>query len=157
MSRPQAVHAGKWLVRLGLAGLFFYAGGLKLLDPNSLAEAIGNYRMLPGLLVAPLALILPVLEVVAAAALLTRSHARGAAVLCALMLAGFAVAMTQSKLRGIDLECGCFGASDDARVSWTKVTVDLALAMLAVWVARPEPAAAASHTHEPAPPLSQRT
>jgi uncharacterized membrane protein YphA (DoxX/SURF4 family) len=142
-AQVQALEAVRWLVRLGLAGVFLYAGGIKLLDPNSLAEAIGNYRMLPGALVGPLALGLPVLEVVVGAALLWPRYTRGAAVLCALMLGAFAVAMAQSKLRGIDLDCGCFGASDAARVSWTKVTLDLTLAMLAVWIARPQPPAPA--------------
>jgi putative oxidoreductase len=145
VSRPQALEAGRWLVRLGLAAVFLYAGGLKLLDPNSLAEAIGNYRMLPPALVGPLALGLPVLEIVAGVALLIPPYTRGAAVLCALMLGAFAVAMAQSKLRGIDLDCGCFGASDEARVSWTKVTVDLLLAMLAVWIARPQSRALHGH------------
>jgi putative oxidoreductase len=137
--RASRSHVLNWVARLGLCALFVYAGGLKLLDPGSLAEAISHYRMLPDGWVGPLALGLPVLEVVAGLALLTPGYVRGAAVLSALMLGAFAVAMGQSKLRGIDLDCGCFGASSEARVSWTKVTLDLLLAMLALWVARSEP------------------
>lgn len=142
--RASRLNAWKWPVRLGLCALFLYAAGLKLLDPGSLAEAISHYRMLPDALVGPLALGLPLLEVVAGLALLTRGYVRGAAVLSALMLGAFALAMAQSKLRGIDLDCGCFGASSEARVSWTKVTLDLALAMLALWLVRSEPQQAAA-------------
>ena len=45
------------------------------------------------------------------------------------------VAMAQAILRGIDLECGCFGRAVADPVSWTKVAFDTGLAMLAGWVA----------------------
>jgi len=125
------------LARIGLAGVFAYAGALKLADPNGFATDIANYRMLPEALVGPLAVGLPVLELVTALGLLWPAYTQGAAALCALMLGGFAIAMAQTKLRGIDLDCGCFGAGADAQVSWTKVALDVALAMLALWLVRP--------------------
>jgi len=130
----------RWLrvpARVSLALMFAYAGALKLADPTGFATDIANYRMLPDALVGPLALGLPVLEVVTALGLLWPAYAQGAAALCALMLGAFAIAMAQTKLRGIDLACGCFGAGADAQVSWSKVALDVALAMLALWLVRP--------------------
>jgi len=75
-----------------------------------------------------------VLEVVTALALLTPSYARGGAVLSALMLALFAAAMAQAKLRGIDLACGCFGG-DSPQVSYGKVALNVGLAILSLWIA----------------------
>ena len=98
------------------------------------------------------------LELVAGLALLVPAYTRGAALLCASLLGTFAIAMAQSKLRGIDLECGCFGAASEARVSWTKVTLDLALAMLAVWLVRPLPKTPPASEHaQPAPTATQRS
>ena len=57
------------LLRLTLAALLGWAGVLKLMDPVSFAESIANYRLLPELAVGPLALGLPVLEIVVAVAL----------------------------------------------------------------------------------------
>lgn len=125
------------LARVGLALVFAYAGALKLTDPTGFATDIANYRMLPDALVGPLAVGLPVLEVVTALGLLWPAYTQGAAALCALMLGGFALAMAQTKLRGIDIDCGCFGAGTDAQVSWSKVALDVALAMLALWLVRP--------------------
>lgn len=141
------------LARLGLAGLFIYAGGLKLLEPAGLAQDISNYRLLPAGLAPLLALGLPVLEVVTGLALLTRSHARGAAVLSALMLALFAAAMAQAKLRGIDLACGCFGADATSQVSWSKVALNVALAILSIWIAW-TPRTPSAQTTTAAPPHS---
>ena len=121
------------LARLGLAALLAYAGGSKLLDPAAFAEDIQNYRALPEAWAGPLALALPVLELVVAAGLLTAGHAGGASLLTGALLLVFAVAMAQAKLRGIDLECGCFGGH--SRVSWWKVGANLGLALLAFLLA----------------------
>jgi putative oxidoreductase len=125
-----------WLIRVGLAALFLWTGAQKLFEPGAFAASIANYRVLPEELVGLAAVSLPVLELVAGAALLWPLYAQGAAWLVAGLLFVFAVAMAQSKLRGIDLDCGCFGAGQASQVSWLKVTVNLGLAMLAVWTSR---------------------
>jgi uncharacterized membrane protein YphA (DoxX/SURF4 family) len=133
MNVRDALH---WAVRLGLAGLFLWTGSQKLVEPGAFAASIANYRVLPEALVGAAAVGLPVLELVVGVALLAPAYAQGAAVIVAALLAVFAVAMAQSKLRGIDLDCGCFGAGNESQVSWLKVTVNLCLAMLAVWTSR---------------------
>jgi len=127
------------VARFGLAGLFLYAGAVKLADPAGFIGDLDHYRLLPESLSPLAALALPVFEVVAGLALALPGYVRGGALLSAAMLLAFAVAMTQAKLRGINLACGCFGAGSDLQVSWAKVTLDLLLAMLAVWlVSMPE-------------------
>lgn len=118
-----------------LAAVLFSAGVAKLGDPNALAEVIANYRVLPDALVIALAGILPVAEILVALALVAGPCVQGAGLVGAAMLTGFAGAMAQAKLRGIDLECGCFGASVHAQVSWGKVALNVAFAGLAAWVA----------------------
>ena len=129
-----------WVVRLGLCGLFLYAGIAKLSDPTGFAQDVSHYRLLPDALTPLIALGLPVLEVVTAVALLLPGYARGGAVLSALMLFGFALGMAQAKLRGIDLDCGCFGTDSGAKVSWGKVALNGGLAILSLWIIRLLPA-----------------
>ena len=121
-----------WVVRLGLAGMFAYAGATKLGSAAELARDIVNYRVVPEPVAAWGSLFLPVLELVLAAGLCIPGHVRGAAALGAGLLVVFAAAMAQAKLRGIDLACGCFGGN--SQVSWFKVAVDLALAGVAAWL-----------------------
>ena len=135
-SSSSLTHWAHWLTRIGLAALFLWTGAQKVLEPGAFAASIANYRVLPELLVGATAIGLPVLELVVGLALLVPRYARGAAVIVAALLTVFAAAMAQSKLRGIDLDCGCFGAEQQSQVSWLKVTVNLGLAMLAVWTAR---------------------
>ena len=125
-----------WLIRVALAALFIWTGAQKLVEPGAFAAAIANYRVLPDAWVGLAAVSLPVLELVVGAALLWPLYARGAAWIVAALLFVFAAAMAQSKLRGIDLDCGCFGADQTSQVSWLKVTLNLGLAMLAVWTSR---------------------
>ena len=68
-SRPHPVRGGAvaltWLyhvLRLGLAGIFIYAGLIKLLDPRAFAHAIAQYDMIPEALLPLVAVGLPVLE-----------------------------------------------------------------------------------------------
>lgn len=114
---PGIVRAG----RAALAAVFVWAALPKLIDPSALATAIENYRVLPAEWAGLAAGVLPVFEFGLAVGLLGSRLARGASLLAALLLGSFTVAMAQARLRGIDLECGCFGASLEAAVSWWTV------------------------------------
>lgn len=51
-------------ISLGLAAVFFYAGIDKLRDPLEFADSIAAFAILPATLISPLALGLPIFEVV---------------------------------------------------------------------------------------------
>src|SRR5262252_5263447 len=119
-----------WVLRVTLAGLFAWAAIPKLVDPGEFAAAIDNYRAVPEAVARHAALFVPVLELVIAIALLVPAYYRGAACLAALLLTVFAAAMAQARWRGIDLTCGCFGATLEAKVSWLTVARTLALGVL---------------------------
>lgn len=114
-------------LRLGIAAVFLFAALPKLADPAAFARDVDNYRMLPDVLVGPVAAALPVLELVVVAALLTGVHASGAALVAAGMLGAFAIGMGQALARGIDLDCGCFGAAAEAQVSGATIARNLVL------------------------------
>jgi putative oxidoreductase len=154
MDKGREVKLLRWVCRLGLAALFVYAAVPKLWDPAGFVQDLSHYRVVPEALLGPLSIGLPALELCAGLALLTPAYMRGGAALLAGLLATFAVAMAQAKLRGINLECGCFGAGSGLQVSWSKVAIDAGLAMLALWLAFPShtPGAAAG-----APPQFSRS
>ena len=109
----QAREALHLLARLALGSAFIIAAVSKLPRPLELAEAIAAYRLLPAPLIAPAALILPFVELWAALAASFGNEAfrkAGALILLAL-LAIFMAAAIQGLARGLDFDCGCFGAS----------------------------------------------
>jgi uncharacterized membrane protein YphA (DoxX/SURF4 family) len=115
-------------LRLGLAALFLYAGAVKLADPAGFAVDIANYRVLPAWLVPPLAAMLPGVEIACGACLLWPRARRSAAWLTLALLGAFTLAVGQALARGINLECGCFGAS---RAPVTVATLGRDLALVA--------------------------
>lgn len=138
---PHGTRLLQLLARLGLAAALGWAGLAKLGDPSALAEAVANFRLVPEPLVPLVATALPATEIVVAVSLLGGPCVQGGAIVGALLFAAFAVAMAQARVRGIDLDCGCFGAGVESQVTWTKVLVDVGLAGVAAAIAWAEPAA----------------
>lgn len=136
-----------------LAGLFALlfaaAAAQKLRAPAHFAEVFAAYRLLPAA-AARLALLVPLLESLVAAALLVAATRRGAAGVGALLLAGYAAAIAINLRRGrLELACGCGGANERRPIApWMVVrNVLLAVALLLLvlpWGLRPWSAADAA-------------
>jgi putative oxidoreductase len=88
--------------------------------------------MLPESLVPLLAVGLPVLEALAALAILTPPLQKGGSLILVGMLAVFIVALSSALTRGLDVDCGCFGEGSSA-VSPLLIVRNVALAAIAVW------------------------
>jgi uncharacterized membrane protein YphA (DoxX/SURF4 family) len=119
-------------MRLLLGAVFLYAGAIKLRDPQSFADSIATFRLLPEPLINPLALGLPDFEL-AVGLLLICGWLRRIASLAALCLTGvFAIALTSSLARGLPVDCGCFGSGVPSLYQgWISLGRDLILAALA--------------------------
>ena len=114
------------LLRAALAMVFMYAGVVKLADPASLASSIVRFQIVPLFLVHPIALALPPLEVICGIALLAGPWKRQAAFGIAAMCAVFLVAILSAALRGLGVDCTCFG-STISQPMWWLITRDVVL------------------------------
>jgi len=119
--------------RLILAIIFFYAGIEKIADPGEFAVAIYNYQLLPDIAVNALAVILPWLEIIIATCLVTGFYVRGAALISSALFLTFATALTINLLRGLDISCGCFGASS-GNINWFYLGRDLSILFISIFV-----------------------
>ena len=102
-----------WLYRLcrwALGTIFIYAGGTKLLEPEIFAVLIDAYGIIPEGLLIPLAIWLPLLEVIAGMGLLF--DIRGSLALITGLLVFFMVVLGYGMWMGLDVDCGCFGPED---------------------------------------------
>jgi uncharacterized membrane protein YphA (DoxX/SURF4 family) len=105
------------LLRLVVAGVFLYAGVMKIWDfrhgqsaTPDFTVAIQHFEILPNPdLAVALAVYLPWLEVISALALFVKRLALGAAVAITGMTAIFLGAILSAQARGLDISCGCFG------------------------------------------------
>lgn len=98
------------LCRWTLGGIFIYAGGIKLLEPEIFATLIEAYGIVPEGLLMPVAIGLPVLEVIAGIGLLFDIR-RSLALITGLLVL-FMVVLGYGIWLGVDVDCGCFGPED---------------------------------------------
>jgi uncharacterized membrane protein YphA (DoxX/SURF4 family) len=130
-----AAQAVTFAVRVLVGTLFIFAGATKVGHFNDVAAAIAGFRLLPTAMVAPLAVLLPFLEIGVGLYLVAGFLTRGAAILATVMLAVYSAAIASAVLRHIPANCGCFGPQDQARADWPHVAIDLALAALCLIIA----------------------
>ncbi|MEO6990484.1 MAG: DoxX family protein [Candidatus Baltobacteraceae bacterium] len=126
-----------FIARVALGALFVVAGAFKAHDGIvTTAASVAAYRILPAFLVAPVGVILPYFEIGLGAYLIGGLFVRASGIVAAAQLAIFAAAVGSLVVRQIPASCGCFGSGDRTPPSWGHVAVDLALALVAVAIAR---------------------
>jgi len=123
-------------VRWFLAGVFFRSGLGKTTALAQFRAAVANYRLLPAVLVTPVAYVLPFAEIVAAILLALGIVPLVVAAALALLLIAFAAAIAVNLARGRVMDCGCAGSVATPKlISWRHVATDMALAGAATAVA----------------------
>ncbi|HQG32425.1 MAG TPA: MauE/DoxX family redox-associated membrane protein [Deltaproteobacteria bacterium] len=101
------------IVRISLAALFIYGGGIKLLDPKAFARTISAYDLVPEMLLPVVAVGLPFIEAVAGIGLLF--DMRGSLAVISSLIGMFIVVLGSGVARNLDADCGCFGPDELAR------------------------------------------
>ncbi|GEL18625.1 MauE/DoxX family redox-associated membrane protein [Pseudonocardia asaccharolytica] len=113
------------LARLGLAAVWLVSGTLKALDPDQTYVAVRAYDVLPTELVGVVAEVLPWLEIAFGVLLLLGVGTRLVAGLSALLLLVFIAGVTQAWVRGLSIDCGCFGGGGQVAPGETAYGVEL--------------------------------
>ena len=129
--------------RLVLGGVFLYAGTSKTLDPDGLAVSIRSYGLgLPEWFVTLSAYALPPFEVLVGLYLLVGLFTRTSAWTANGLMILFIVALAQGALRGLEIDCGCFGSAsgDEASSLWVHPARDFGLLALGLQLAFASPA-----------------
>ncbi len=98
--------------RIIIAIIFIYAGAEKISDPESFAIAISNYKLLPTVTINLLAISLPWIEIVSGILLLFGISVKENSAIILSMLAVFTLGIAISLIRGLNIECGCFGSDN---------------------------------------------
>jgi len=95
--------------RLTVGGIFTWAGLLKIIDPHGFAQSIANYNIFPQGMSLFLALVLPWIEVICGIFLISGIFRKASTIIISGSLAIFLILIAVSILRGLDIDCGCFG------------------------------------------------
>lgn len=106
-------------VRTALAVSFLAAGVIKIQNPLTFAATIDAFGILPGPLVLPVAVVLPVMEILGAVALVF--DIRGSLGLITLMILAFIAVLAWGLHMGLDIDCGCYGPGDPEAVAFSGI------------------------------------
>lgn len=100
------------IARISISGTFLFAGIQKAAHPAQLESEIMRYRLVPEWLGWASATYLPYLEVICGAALLFSRTRRAAQLILGALLFTFLLAIASAWIRGLDINCGCFGSKN---------------------------------------------
>lgn len=98
------------LIRFILGSVFIYAGFIKLIDPKVFARAISQYDIVPEFLLAPLAVGLPAVELLAGLGLIF--NIRGSLMVIFNLLFVFILVLGYGIFNNMDIDCGCFSPEE---------------------------------------------
>lgn len=118
MVEVSAVTARRWSVvqpwlgtaaRLILAGVWIVAGASKVGDLAASGRAVNAYQLMPFDVAQVVGATLPLVEIVLGVLLLVGFATRLAAAASAALLVVFVAGITSAWVRGLSIDCGCFG------------------------------------------------
>jgi len=98
------------LIRVLLCIIFLWSGISKLMAPKEFAVIIDSYGLIPEAWILPLAIFLPLLEMIFGLGLLLDIKGSLGGITGLLML--FVVILSYGIWLGLDVDCGCFGPQD---------------------------------------------
>lgn len=120
---------------IAMAAIFTYAGIDKIRDPLSFADSVAGFAILPAVLINLLALGLPPFEIASGLMLLGPWTRRVGALAVAVLSVIFFTALASALLRGLTLDCGCFGTGAPSRPRmWLELALDAVLFSAALFV-----------------------
>jgi|TARA_B110000037_G_scaffold222812_1_gene299735 putative oxidoreductase len=102
------------IVYLALGATFIWAGVAKLIDPSAFLSSILTYEVFGYTFAVAASLFMPYLELCVGFSLATGFLRGGARWLAGGMTVVFLLLLIQAAVRGLDVDCGCFGSEAKA-------------------------------------------
>jgi len=133
------VLSNRWFIlvlRPILGAVFIYAGIVKTQSPQSFADNIAGFQLLPNEVINLLALSLPVFEIIVGVMLIIGLQLRIVSMSVLILSIVFALALGSALTRGLNVDCGCFGDGKPTVFKmWMSLGRDvlLGIAALIIW------------------------
>jgi uncharacterized membrane protein YphA (DoxX/SURF4 family) len=123
-----------FVLRIFLGAIFVYSSIHKIRNPAEFAFAIRGYELLPVAITNLFALLIAWSEVLAGIMLILGVMTRKAAGAILILLVMFTVAILTTMVKGLVIDCGCFGGGGDAPTTYPLVIRNLFLIAAAAMV-----------------------
>ncbi|MDI6734938.1 MAG: MauE/DoxX family redox-associated membrane protein [bacterium] len=122
------------IFRLLLGIIFIWSGVDKIIQTEEFAKIISNYNLLPDFAINLLAIVLPWIEFVAGLLLISGLQNKSSSFIILGLLTVFTLAISIALLRGLDIECGCFGSNRGRVIALPILIEDIFLFLMALQV-----------------------
>ncbi|MCZ7604386.1 MAG: MauE/DoxX family redox-associated membrane protein [Melioribacteraceae bacterium] len=123
-----------WTAKFFIGYIFILAGIEKIADPSGFSESIENYQLLPNIFINFFAIALPWIEVVCGILLIFNKHVKENSFIFISLMSAFTIMIFIAVLRGLDIDCGCFGTNNSQNVGIVKIIENLGLIILGLYV-----------------------
>ncbi|MEP7035864.1 MAG: DoxX family protein [Actinomycetota bacterium] len=138
------------LARLVLGVVLVVAGALKVTSPAVSARAVRAFQILPYDFAAYVGYALPVVEISVGLLLVVGLFTRASALVGGVLMLVFIIGISSAWMRGLSIDCGCFGGGGTIAGRQTQYLADLlrdaGLVACAAWlVVRPRTAYSLDH------------
>ena len=122
------------LARFFLGFVFVYAAIEKINDPGSFAVSVHNYKLLPIFIINIIAVILPWIELTAGMMIIIGISVRENSFITSILMLIFIIAVSISLMRGLNINCGCFGTAGGSKIGIQKIGENLLLLLLSAYL-----------------------
>lgn len=112
------------IIRLILAFIFVLSSIEKLKDPYAFALSVDAYQVFPDWIVNLSTLLIPWLELFIAFGLIFKFKLRANLILFGSLMIMFTLLVVIAMIKGLDIECGCYGESS-SKVGLTKLVENI--------------------------------
>jgi uncharacterized membrane protein YphA (DoxX/SURF4 family) len=124
--------------RLVLGIVLLVSGGLKVTSPAVSARAVRAFQILPFEFAGYVGYALPIVEIIVGLLLVVGLFTRASAAVGGLLMVAFVIGIASAWMRGLTIDCGCFGGGGTIGAAQTQYGRDIlrdgALAGCALWL-----------------------
>ena len=132
----RSIILNKYLVLISrfIVGIVFIIASIdKIAVPELFAINIEGYNILPTSFINITAIIIPWIELLCGIFLISGFYLRSSSFIVSIFLVLFILMITSAILRGLHIDCGCFGL-DSSEVSWYRVLEDIFLLLMTIHI-----------------------
>ncbi len=122
----------EWCARLVVGGIFVWSAATHLANPYYFLSTVYQYELTSAPVGAVVASLLPFLQLLLAACLLSGACPQGTWLVSSSLLLLFVGVQTSALVRDLRISCGCFGPEISQPVNLTSIGFTSALAVLAI-------------------------
>lgn len=114
--------------------VFIFAGIEKIAEPAIFSDSIANYKLLPLAAVNIFAIAIPWIEVISGILLIFDKYVKENAFIFNSLMILFTLMVLIAVLRGLDINCGCYGTAAAQKVGLEKILENIGLIIIGLYV-----------------------